>query len=40
MTPREFWLVSDAKHDSIVYGNGMTGSEVRELYEETYGSGA
>jgi hypothetical protein len=39
MTPQEFWLMVDARHDVTVYGNGMTGAEVREIYEETYGSG-
>jgi hypothetical protein len=39
MTPYEFWLLVEARHDAMTYGNGMTGAEVRRLYEETYGDG-
>ena len=40
MTPAEFWWLVEDKLDQVVYGNGMTHREVREIYEEAYGGDA
>lgn len=37
--PCEFWWIVEAKQDGVVYGNGMTHREVREMYNEVYGDG-
>jgi hypothetical protein len=38
MTPAEFWWLVTAKQDSRMFSNGMSGAEVRQIYEEAYGN--
>ena len=38
MTPRELWWFIEAKTPAKMYGS-MTEAEVRQIYEETYGTG-
>jgi hypothetical protein len=38
MTPRELWWLFEAKKPPTMYGK-MSEDEVRQIYEETYGTG-